>query len=116
MRDKLIEAVVNAISEIERAGEPDTIAGPPRKALWHLAGMEQARAEYARCIRAALAAIEDAGYRIVPVEPTDEMLADADSAIPRFEPDIATGIRMMGVDGAKLAWGAMLEASPKVMP
>lgn len=59
-------------------------------------------------------AIEAAGFAIVPREPTDEMLSDADSAIPRFEPDAETKIRMMGVDGAKLAWDAMLAAAPKI--
>lgn len=103
MRDKLIDAVVNAISEIERAGEPDTIAGTPRKALWHLAGMEQARAEYARCIRAVLVAIEAAGYAVVPVEPTAEMMSEI------------SGV-MIGSYDAREAYLAMLAVAPKVTP
>ena len=41
-------------------------------------------------------------------EPTAEMLSAADSAIPRFELDDATGHRLMGVDGALEAWNAMI--------
>lgn len=103
MRDKIIEAVVNAICEIERAGGQDAIVGPSRKALPHLAGTEQARAEYARCIRAALAAIEDAGYRIVPVEPTAEMMSEI------------SGV-MIGSYDAREAYLAMLAVAPKVTP
>lgn len=103
MRDKIIDAVVNAICEIERAGEPGTIAGPPpRKALWHLAGMEQARAEYARCIRAVLVAIEASGYAVVPVEPTEAMLASAFSEA------------LVPAGDAIACYAAMLAASPKV--
>ncbi len=51
------------------------------------------------------------GYVLVPVEPTDEMLAAADTAIPRFEAEL-DGTRVMGVDGALDAWRAMLSAAP----
>jgi len=67
-----------------------------------------------RMARAAIAALEREGFVIVPKEPTYEMLADADSAIPRFEVHPETGERMMGVDGAALAYAAMLSARPKV--
>lgn len=54
-------------------------------------------------------ALERSHMRLVPMTPTDKMLADADSAIPRFEAE-PDGSRMMGVDGALAAWGAMLLA------
>lgn len=53
----------------------------------------------------------DHKYVVVPVEPTEEMLADADSAIPRAERDI-DGARMMGREVALEAWKAMISASP----
>lgn len=43
-------------------------------------------------------------------EPTDGMLARADSAIPRFEAEL-DGSRLMGVDGAKDCWQAMCDAA-----
>lgn len=42
-------------------------------------------------------------------EPTEEMLAAADSAIPCFEPD-ENGHRLMGRDGALDVWRAMIDA------
>lgn len=51
----------------------------------------------------------------VPREATDAMLSKADSAIPRFEAD-GNGRRLMGVDGAKDAWDAMLAARPRFEP
>jgi hypothetical protein len=62
--------------------------------------------------RAVLAALEAAGMVVVPREPTEEMLSEADSAIPRAEPD-ATGFRMMGREVALAAWNAAIAASPK---
>jgi hypothetical protein len=62
--------------------------------------------------RACLSEIEAAGMVIVPREPTEEMLSEADSAIPRAEPD-ATGFRMMGREVALAAWNAAIAASPK---
>ena len=108
MRDKLIDAVVNAISEIERAGGQDAIVGPSRKALPHLAGMEQARAEYARCIRAVLVAIEASGYAVVPKEPTEEMMSKARNSIYDFG--------LTSSDRVKRIYAAMLSAAPKVTP
>ena len=43
-------------------------------------------------------------------EPTPEMLAAADSAIPRFEAE-PNGTRLMGVDGAHDAWRAMIDVA-----
>lgn len=57
----------------------------------------------------ALKALYEAGWALVPREATPEMLAAADSAIPRFEPD-ENGHRLMGVDGAADAFSAMLDA------
>ncbi len=93
MSDKLIESVAREL---------------------HHAGWEQDY--WTAAAKQVIAAIEASGYRVVPKEATEEMLSDADSAIPRFEPDVETNIRMMGVDGAKLAWDAMLAAAPKVTP
>lgn len=69
---------------------------------------------YRDIARAALAAIEASGtHVVVPVEPTSQMLGDADSAIPRFEAE-PSGIRLAGEDGVNDAWKAMLAARPKV--
>lgn len=53
----------------------------------------------------------DKDWVLVPREPTDEMLAAADSAIHRFEKEPGEH-RVMGVDGASDAWNAMLSAAP----
>lgn len=52
------------------------------------------------------------GWRVVPIEPSEEMLAAADSAIPRFEAEL-DGSRLMGRDGALEAWNAMINAAPE---
>lgn len=52
--------------------------------------------------RAAIAALR---------EPTEAMLADGDSAIPRFEADAETGARMMGREGALECWRTMIDAA-----
>lgn len=51
------------------------------------------------------------GWVLVPREPTEEMLAEADSAIPRFELE-GDGSRLMGRDGALDVWNIMVEAAP----
>ena len=107
MIDKLIEAVARALYDIRQEDD-----GRP---LWADA-TEVDRLPWIARTENTFAAIEASGYAVVPVEPTYEMLSDADSAIPRFEPDFESKIRMMGVDGAKLAWAAMLAARPKVTP
>lgn len=91
MTDKLIEAVARAIEDINDDDCPTIDIA-----------------------RAALAAIEASGtHVVVPVEPTSQMLGDADSAIPRFEAE-PSGIRLAGEDGVNDAWKAMLAARPKV--
>lgn len=71
--------------------------------------LDAARAE-------GVAALQQAGepvaqWVMVPREPTSDMLAAADSAIPRFEEE-SDGSRLMGVDGALDAWKAMIAVSP----
>lgn len=63
----------------------------------------------ATAMEAAIAAIE--ALRV----PTEEMLAAADSAIPRFEPD-ENGHRLMGRDGALDIWRAMIDAALPLPP
>jgi hypothetical protein len=99
MTDALVEAVARAIYEVdphhpraEWMTEPSTI-----------------RDMYRRRYRAALAAIEAAGHRIVPVEPTEAMVRAAVDSV-----GIAEGYR---VDRkARRAWAAMLTAAPKPTP
>lgn len=55
------------------------------------------------CARAALAAIEAAGYRVVPVEPTEEMICAGISAIQNHT------MRMEVI----VAYNVMLAAAPK---
>jgi hypothetical protein len=43
-------------------------------------------------------------------EPTDGMLAEADNMLPRFEEE-PNEPRMMGVDGALVAWQAMIDTA-----
>lgn len=66
--------------------------------------------EMAQKVRAAFRA---SGLRVVPEEPTEEMLSAGDSSIPRAEPDYQTGIRMMGREVALECWKAMLAAIDK---
>lgn len=116
MSDKLIEAVAKAICQ-SAMDENEVARKTPMAPLAfsrNTAGDQELWAIFETDAAAVLAAIEASGFVVVPKEPTEEMLSDADSAIPRFEPDVETKIRMMGVDGAKLAWDAMLAAAPKV--
>ena len=57
-----------------------------------------------------LAALQAEGMAVVPVEPSEEMLAAGDSAIPRAELD-EHGMRMMGREVALECWSAMLAAA-----
>lgn len=58
MSDALIEAVAKAIADSDRTLTETTFLEP----------------RYLRYARAALSAIEANGYRVVPVEPTQEMI------------------------------------------
>ena len=60
-------------------------------------------------LRAVVAQYEHGDLISVPIEPSDEMLDAADSAIPRFEPG-PDCIRVMGVDGAALCLEAKIDA------
>lgn len=82
--DKLIEAVAR---ELHHAGW--------EKDYWTDAAKQ------------VLSAIEAAGYRVVPVEPTDEMAENARNAI--YEP-LSSKLR------AKAVYTAMLADAPKVTP
>lgn len=66
-------------------------------------------------VEIAFLSIEAAGFKIVPADPTPEMLSEADSAIPRFEADL-DGHRVMGTDGALDCWRAMIAAAPTLHP
>lgn len=85
-----LERVAKALFELEWTVDGKQIStwrkGDPDNDYWYA------------CARAALSAIR---------EPSEEMLAEMDSAIPRFEP--VDGVRMMGRDGAELAWHAAID-------
>lgn len=55
------------------------------------------------------------GWKLVPEEPSEEMLAEGDSAIPRFEAEL-DGSRLMGREGALACYRAMLAAAPLPTP
>jgi hypothetical protein len=57
---------------------------------------------------AAIATLRHLGFAVVPIEPTETMLASGDSAMPQFERDV-NGTRMMGREGALACWRAMVE-------
>ena len=59
--------------------------------------------------RAALAAIEAAGYRVVPVEPTEAMEMDGKCELIALAADLATSKW-----AAKKVYEAMVQAAPKV--
>lgn len=70
------------------------------------------REDWRRIILAALSALEAAGYRVVPVEPTEAMCeAGENSGFLMWSPEPGEGL-----DGADMetAWTAMLAAAPKV--
>lgn len=63
-------------------------------------------AGYRRDARAIVAALESAGYRVVPVEMTEAMIAAAWA--PRYDPDQAP------TTATKASWSSVLAAAPKV--
>ena len=67
--------------------------------------------------RAALSAIEAAGYRVVPVEPTEEMVKAFET--PQVEFPLGNGqtLKVHGMTHyADNVWRLMLAAAPKVTP
>ena len=60
-------------------------------------------------MRAALSAALERGYRLVPVEPTEEMIRSADP----FRPHFGWSERAKFI-GYKEQWRAMIAASPEV--
>jgi hypothetical protein len=64
---------------------------------------------------AALAAIRAAGWAVVPVEPTDEMLWAADRApVPTWEMDNPDHVDFVLFAVRRAEWAAMLKAAPGV--
>ena len=86
--NRLIEAMVDAMFEADGNGAPN--------------------APWIDLARASITAIEAAGYRVVPVEPTEEMA------------DAGTDARWQSVirdaNNVREIWTAMLSAAPKVSP
>lgn len=94
MNDALIEAVAKAM-----------FARDMPSSDWDDKYDEDVREPYRKNARAALAAIEAQGYRVVPVEPTNAMV-DAMYALDKVDdrwPACADDI-----------WRAMLSAAPKL--
>lgn len=64
-----------------------------------------------------LAAIRKAGWAVVPVEPTDEMLWAADRApAPTWEMDNPDHVDFVLFAVRRVEWAAMLAAAPEVKP
>ncbi len=99
MSDKLIEAVAKAIYERKALEIGNIRPWLSVSSVQRVISFEDARA--------ALAAIEASGYRVVPKEPTDEMAENARNAIYKLLP---SKLR------AKAVYVAMLAAAPKVTP
>ena len=67
--------------------------------------------------KVALAAIRAAGWAVVPVEPTDEMLCAADRApAPLWEMDNPDHVDFVLFCVRRAEWAAMLAAAPGVKP
>lgn len=97
MSEALIEAVAKASCDnvYQRHGLPSPWPHLPT----------DIRDAWTSSARAALAAIEAQGYRVVPVEPTEEMAEKARNAIYDSAP---SKIR------ARSVYAAMLSAAPKI--
>lgn len=96
--DELIEAVAKAIcrENLISTKQPDD---PETMGYYWKSFLGEARA--------ALSAIEAAGFVVVPVEPTDEMAENARNAIYDSLPSMLR---------AKRVYADMLSARPKVKP
>lgn len=67
--------------------------------------------------KAALAAIRAAGWAVVPVEPTEEMLWAADrSPAPTREMDDPDHVQFVLFGLRRAEWAAMIAAAPGVKP
>ena len=67
--------------------------------------------------KVALAAIRAAGWTVVPVEPTDEMLCAADRALaPTWEMNNPDDLDFVLFCVRRAEWAAMLAAAPGVKP
>lgn len=79
-----------------------TVSGEDWRMWWNDAEHREPMLED---VRAAITAIEKAGYRLVPLKPTDKMKAAWSEAYPG--PD---------ENDCEVEWSAMLAAAPKVTP
>jgi len=90
----VIDAMARAIYEHQ-----PYYAGVDRVPKWETLP-QSARGAYAGLAESALRAAEQAGWRLVPVEPTQEMLTSRPMTIPT-------------ISRAYMCWRVMLEAAPR---
>lgn len=83
----------------------DTVAISLDNALYKGGFLVQSDGEARQIAKVALSAIESAGYRVVPVEPTEEMAEKARNAIYDSAPSKSR---------ARSVYAAMLSAAPKI--
>lgn len=98
LHDKAVEAAARAI-------DPEVFEGPPIRL--YQTDRDQARREAAAAIRAYLAAMAAAGWKLTPREATPDMAIVGGIAWCDAVPDIATA-----VDPAASHWSAMHDAAP----
>ena len=93
----------------EPAKDEAELAARITAALWNYRGAHHADI--------ALAAIRAAGWSVVPVEPTDQMLWAADRApAPAWEMDNPDHVDFVLFCVRRAEWAAMLAAVPGVKP
>lgn len=101
MNAKLVEAVARAQYEF---------FGRAWRLKWDELAPKGQKTMYRECARAALAAIEAEGCRVVPVEPTEAMLDAGGSSVVR--PSVYMGGTPPGaMRRARDIWAAMLAAA-----
>ena len=100
--DEIVEKVARKIYEAEVETDPNTfhLFKPSDTEPWN-GFPEHWKDNYMRAARAIIAAFEEAGWCVVPVEPTEEMLLAMDDG-------------MFDTDELSNAYRTMLDAAPKL--
>lgn len=105
MTTPLIEAIARALHD---GDHPDDIMEwPEHSDSW--------RANYARSAQAALTAITEAGYAVVPVEPTEAMLKAAADQVT-YDIDSEQAVKFITPYAADTAYRTMILAAQRREP
>ncbi len=106
----LVEAMARAANAKMRAEQKAKFSSPDAVSLPFDNLDHTWQAILLACQAAAITALEQSGFRVVPVEPTEAMQEAAATATD------AISYHMSGYHCAGEAWKAMLAAAPKVTP